>query len=94
MLLTEKRSQELMAMNTDLSQKTSSLETKYHDTIEELTQTLARQDLYKMQSEELSNECGALRVSASKLCHAMPCHVVSCRVLCLVLLSLTVVRVM
>jgi hypothetical protein len=89
MLLTEKRSQELMAMNTDLSQKTSSLETKYHDTIEELTQTLARQDLYKMQSEELSNECGALRVSASKLCHVM-----SCRVLCLVLLSLTVVRVM
>jgi len=63
MMLTEKRSGELMQMNTELSNKAGSLESKYSDTIEELTQTLARTDLYKLQSEELTNECGALRVS-------------------------------
>ena len=37
MMLTEKRSGELMQMNTELSNKAGSLESKYSDTIEELT---------------------------------------------------------
>lgn len=67
MLLTEKRSDDLLRHNTTLNQKTDVLESKYQATVEELTQTIARSDLYKLQSEELTNECGALRVSSQYL---------------------------